>query len=295
MVILHTLQCSIRAVRLQPKILKQSFRYRLRPTLPCMLSAVQPFSLDCKVGVVVEQPKIELEGIGGASLRSSRRKVRQHVNPLTSKYQQPVQLEEGWLQKAFAQPHAKEFIIDIGSAKGSWAIAMCENNPDMNILGLEIRRPMVEMCLHRKCARKLNNIHFLSTNANVDLDTILANLNGAGVIISTVTIQFPDPHFKHKHKKRRLVNEQLVLSLATRLKSGTHVFIQSDIEELEQYMLSFFLGSPYFSVATGYDAVNLVSNKSPFAVQTEREIATLNASLPVFRMLFVRNDIMVEN
>jgi len=42
-----------------------------------------------------------------------------------------------------------------------------------------------------------------------------------------VTIQFPDPHFKNKHKKRRVVNPALVDTIVRHLAPGKHVFVQS--------------------------------------------------------------------
>lgn len=45
-------------------------------------------------------------------------------------------------------------------------------------------------------------------------------------------LQFPDPHFKRKHRKRRVVQEQLVRELAQLLRPGGRVFVQSDVEEV---------------------------------------------------------------
>lgn len=260
-----------------------------------VFTAGQPFSTDCKVEHNEDMRVSDTTSVDSPVKASSRaNKFRQHVNPLASTYQQPTQLQEDWVRQAYAHPHSTQFIVDIGSAKGTWGMATCEQNPAINILGLEIRRPVVEMCLHRKAVKKLTNIHFLSVNANVDLNSILASLHNAGVRVTTVTIQFPDPHFKMKHKKRRLVNHKLVQSLASRLQPGTQVFMQSDIEELEQHMVQHFLDSQYFCMAEGYAATELLTNKSPFPLQTEREIATLSASLPVFRMMFVRNDVAFD-
>ena len=58
--------------------------------------------------------------------------------------------------------------------------------------------------------------------------------------IKAVTVQFPDPHFKTRHKKRRVVNPDLVNSLAKHLAEGTLVFLQSDVQELEVDMISHF-------------------------------------------------------
>lgn len=59
---------------------------------------------------------------------------------------------------------------------GSWALKMAADNAGLHFLGLEIRRPVVDLCLRRKENSKLKNIHFLAVNANVDLDDILSSL-----------------------------------------------------------------------------------------------------------------------
>jgi tRNA (guanine-N7-)-methyltransferase len=216
-------------------------------------------------------------------------KVRQHVNPLASSFQVPITLEEGWLATAFAKPINRDFIVDIGCAKGTWALSMCKADPDINVLGLEIRKPMVQNCLLRKQSWGLTNVHFLSCNANVNIHRILIDIQKQGATVGTVTIQFPDPQFKERHKKRRLVNAIFVQNLSGALKEGTRVFMQSDVKELLEDMISHFLDSPYFVPAQGYDSTCLEGNTSPFPVQTEREVATLANSLPVYRMMFIRN------
>jgi tRNA (guanine-N7-)-methyltransferase len=216
-------------------------------------------------------------------------KVRQHVNPLASSFQVEIPLEEGWLATAFAKPINKEMIVDIGCAKGTWALTMCKSDPGINVLGLEIRKPMVQNCLIRKQSWGLTNVHFLSCNANVNIHRILTDIHKQGATVGTVTIQFPDPQFKERHKKRRLVNATFVQNLSSALQEGTRVFMQSDVKELLEDMISHFLDSPYFTPAQGYDSTCLEGNKSAFPVRTEREIATLANGLPVYRMMFIRN------
>jgi tRNA (guanine-N7-)-methyltransferase len=136
----------------------------------------------------------------------------------------------------------------------------------------------------------LDNVHFLASNANVDLQRVVADLNTQHVPIQMVTIQFPDPYFKKKQHKRRVVNADLVLTLARALSPSSVVFMQSDVQDVQEWMVECFGASGYFDAAEGYNAQSLVTNASPYTIQTEREIATVNKGMPVFRMLFSRND-----
>ncbi|RYY75836.1 tRNA (guanosine(46)-N7)-methyltransferase TrmB [archaeon] len=234
-----------------------------------------------------------------------RLKVRQHVNPLSSTYQRPLSLPNTWIQDAYPNSNLP-MVLDIGCAKGSWVLDMAAQHTHINFLGLEIRRPVVNLCLRRKQHRQLTNVHFLPSNANVDLENLLQSLHSHHVSIQCVCIQFPDPHFKVKHRKRRVVNKSLVNLLARQLPAGCKVFFQTDIEELAYDMWGHFATLPqYFRVGEGggegnnsvhssmdkrqWDSSQLDKNMSIFPVRTEREVATLHKGGEVFRMCMVRS------
>lgn len=221
--------------------------------------------------------------------RVRKLKARQHVNPLASNYQTALELPESWLQQSFSRP-GQDIILDIGCAKGSWALQYAQNHPEVNILGLEIRRPVVDYCNSRRRLLDLSNAHFLAVNANVNLESILSHLSQRSVIPHAITIQFPDPHYKTKHIKRRLVNKEFVTMLARHLPPQSQVFLQTDLDFLMEDMLSHFLSSSLFAA----DATSAVEkdkwseNASPFDIKTEREISVLLRGLPVYRILLRR-------
>ena len=115
--------------------------------------------------------------------RKKLRAIRQHVNPLSSLYQRPVDLPEGWVKAAFAKPYLP-FHIDIGSARGRFCIDMARENSEMNFLGLEIRRPCVEEALKKmeKYGIK-DNVHFVALNANVDIGRVVKDVQEQSEIV----------------------------------------------------------------------------------------------------------------
>ena len=60
-------------------------------------------------------------------------------------------------------------------------------------------------------------VQFVSTNANVSLAGLLASYPGP---LAEVYIQFPDPHFKRRHRKRAIFQPLLVAAVAERLQPG---------------------------------------------------------------------------
>ena len=207
-------------------------------------------------------------------------RVRQHVNPLSRKYQTPVQPPQ-WAMIYENSTHPLH--LDIGCARGVFPLEMAQAMPDWNFLGLEIREPLVDQANEWRRSLGLTNLHYLFCNANISLEPILASLPSG--VLRRVSIQFPDPWFKKRHQKRRVVQPQVVALLATYLPIGAEVFLQSDVLEVAAEMGDRFQEHPGF-LRQG-EAMWLPEN--PLPVATEREQYTLENGEPVYRTLFVRH------
>ncbi len=209
-----------------------------------------------------------------------RVRVRQHVNPLSKKYLTPV-TPPPW-EKVYHQP-LQPLHLDIGSARGEFLLDMATQNPDWNFLGLEIREPLVETAQELVAKLGLDNLHFIFCNVDNSLAPILASLPQG--LLKRVTIQFPDPWFKKRHAKRRVVKPELVNTLAKYLVKGGEVLIQSDVEAVAQEMCDRFTENPAFQrQGTEWLATN------PLPIPTERETYTIACKQPVYRALFVIGD-----
>ncbi|WP_027268921.1 tRNA (guanosine(46)-N7)-methyltransferase TrmB [Leptolyngbya sp. PCC 6406] len=205
-------------------------------------------------------------------------RVRQHVNPLSNKYQGiPALPDWGTLYPQPEQP----LHLDIGSAKGHFLRQMATHYPDWNFLGLEIRAPLVDYCLRQRDEAGQHNLHFLFCNANTSLQPLLASLPPA--TLQRVSIQFPDPWFKKRHQKRRVVQPELVACLAAVLPSGGDIVLQSDVLDVAVDMSDRFAEHPGF-----YQTPESWLPTSPFPAQTDREEVTLGKGLPVYRAIFVK-------
>ncbi|MDB9315164.1 tRNA (guanosine(46)-N7)-methyltransferase TrmB [Spirulina sp. CS-785/01] len=208
----------------------------------------------------------------------ARVRVRQHVNPLSQKYQDPIPLPN-W-EGVFANPQNPLF-VDIGCARGRFVLGMAQEWPEMNFLGVEIREPLVIEANEKRDRKGLSNLHYVFSNINVDLPCLLASLPPR--VLHTIAVQFPDPWFKKRHAKRRIVQPELVDAVAKYLPSGGQVFLQSDIEFVAVEMRDRFLAHPQFTP----QHPTLWLTENPFPVITERERATQNKGEPVYRCLLV--------
>ncbi|MGD1900658.1 MAG: tRNA (guanosine(46)-N7)-methyltransferase TrmB [Geitlerinemataceae cyanobacterium] len=208
-------------------------------------------------------------------------RVRQHVNPLSNRFKQPIAIPD-WSQ-IFGDLN-RPLAIDIGCARGRFVQQYAQLEPDWNFLGLEIRAPLVDAANEWREESGLNNVHFLFCNANVSLADLLQTYPASK--LQRASIQFPDPWFKKRHQKRRVVQPALVETLAKYLPVGGEMFLQSDVCEVQEEMCDRFAEHPAF-VRTSEDWLP----ENPMAVPTERELYTLENGEPVYRSLFVRQAI----
>ena len=255
----------------------------------------------------------------GASAKRLVRKVRHHVNPLASAYAKPAALDAGWFAAEFADP-TLPLTVDIGCAFGGWCLAAAAldaggadaaardaggldaggaagvarpSAAKRNFLGLEIRHPPVEVARARRDAAGLRNCAFLRLNANVDLGRVLADANAAGAPLERVLVQFPDPWFKKRHQKRRVITRELASTVAAALGAAAAaapapapaplLYVASDVLELAAHMRATFRATPGLVDALPPDAAEDADapetwrwlDASPLELPTEREAAVL--------------------
>jgi tRNA (guanine-N7-)-methyltransferase len=159
---------------------------------------------------------------------------------------------------------------------------MAKTELNWNFLGLEIREPLVIEANKWRDELGLTNLHYLFCNVNNSLRSLLSSLPKES--LQRVTIQFPDPWFKNRHAKRRIVQPELVAELAEFLVPGGIVFLQSDIDFVAEEMCSRFAEHPAFQRRGAGEWLA----ENPLPVPTEREIGTMKKDEPVYRAVFER-------
>ncbi len=215
------------------------------------------------------------EEIAPPSTPRLTQRVRNHVNPLSRRHQIPIDPPH-W-PDIYAGPD-QPLHLDIGTGSGRFLVALARQNPQWNFLGVEIRQPLVERANQWRDELELKNLHFLYANINVSLRRLFKP--GA---LSRLSIQFPDPWFKKRHHKRRVVQPELVKNLADLLQPNSPVFLQSDVEEVAVEMAERFLEHPAFE-----DPHQGRIDHNPLGVSTLREVQCLRLELPIYRYWIVR-------
>ncbi len=208
--------------------------------------------------------------------------MRQHVNPLSRFFQLPLDLPPPC--DLFENPNLP-IHLDIGSARGLFLLELAAMQPQRNHLGVEIRRPLVQAAQRDRDLHQQNNLHFLFCNANISLEDWLKALHPDQLHL--VSIQFPDPWFKQRHRKRRVLQPALLLAIASALHPGRQLFLQSDVLAVIEPMVTLIQLSSCFLRPKDDHLPWLIDN--PLPVATERERYVQKHGLKTYRILFERN------
>lgn len=135
---------------------------------------------------------------------------------------------------------SKEFsvdFVDIGCGYGGLLFKLSENFPGKNAFGIEIRDKVVNYVGDKIQALRFNenkyhNISVVRHNTMRHLTNFFRQNQ-----LEKIFICFPDPNFKTKNFRRRIVNKGFLTDYAYVLKNGGRIYCITDVEELHLWHL----------------------------------------------------------
>ena len=135
------------------------------------------------------------------------------------------ELSHSWTPEDwFERPAPLE--IDIGSGKGLFLANASTERPDHNFLGIEIISKYARFTAARLAKQNATNARILYGDARQLLHQWLsANSTLA------VHVYFPDPWWKKRHKRRRVMNSDFVGNVERVLVAGGKIHFWTDVEE----------------------------------------------------------------
>ncbi len=114
--------------------------------------------------------------------------------------------------------------IEVGSGKGLFMATESAAHPDHNFLGVEIVSKYALHSAERLRKAGVTNAIMASGNA----EPIFQKRVDAGTL-EAVHVYFPDPWWKKKHRKRRVVNETSVRNFLEALRPGGRFHFWTDV------------------------------------------------------------------
>jgi len=143
-------------------------------------------------------------------------RLRQHTNPLNYRgpYQGPAP------HKLLGGPVSE---LEIGPGLGELLVARARQDPDIRLLGVEVRRAYVEICNESLDKANVRNARAIYSEVRTDLDLLVPDAS-----LHRVYFMFPDPWFKRKHFKRRVMTTEFAKKLTRKLRVGAELHWATD-------------------------------------------------------------------
>ena len=138
-------------------------------------------------------------------------------------------------------------ILDIGMGFGGLTVALAKLFPDKLVLGMEIRAKLCEYVRLRIEALRLEHVGEYQNAACLRSNCMryLPNFFFKGQI-EKMFFCFPDPHFKAKNHRRRIVSHNLLTEYAYFIKPGGRLYTITDVHELHLWHVEKCTDHPYF-------------------------------------------------
>ena len=206
--------------------------------------------------------------------------MRQHVNPLSKVFKDIEPIPH---LKDIFNDHTKPLHLDIGCGSGNFLINLAKHNKNWNYIGLEIREKLVNKSKLKLKDESIDNLFFAFGNAEYLIEDCIGKFPDN--IVSSVSFNFPDPWFKKKHHKRRIIQPQLIYKIYQLMANGGYISIKSDVQELFEYMDLTINDSKLF-VTYDYQESEILDSYNPKKLKTNRENYVIGKKLKVFEKLY---------
>jgi len=168
-------------------------------------------------------------------------------------------------------------IVEVGSGKGLFLCRYASLFPNDEIIGLELAKKYAEMSQVK--LTKLGHVN--ASCLAVDAGRWMAEQ--PDLSLDEVHVYFPDPWWKKRHKKRRVLNENMVRNIERTLKQNGELHFWTDVLEYFESTLELL------AVHTKLNGPEFVPEALPendMDYRTHFERRTRLNQLPVYRSLF---------
>jgi tRNA (guanine-N7-)-methyltransferase len=116
--------------------------------------------------------------------------------------------------------------LEVGSGKGLFLASASAAATERNFLGAEIAVGYARMCAGKLVAAGRDNARVIQGDAGFLVKSLLPDACLAGM-----HVYFPDPWWKARHRKRRVLSEPFLLHAARALSPGAVLHVWTDVEE----------------------------------------------------------------
>ncbi|MFN8578450.1 MAG: tRNA (guanosine(46)-N7)-methyltransferase TrmB [Candidatus Sericytochromatia bacterium] len=125
----------------------------------------------------------------------------------------------------------KPIDIEIGFGKGQFIVEKAKLYKDINFIGFEVKKGLVDYTISLIEKNSLSNIYVEKSYANVSIPQKIPNES-----IRNIYVNFPDPWWKRKHKKRRILQTDYIKIFYNSLKEDGIIYVRTDVKEYSEFV-----------------------------------------------------------
>ena len=133
-------------------------------------------------------------------------------------------------------------VLEVGFGMGKSLVEMCQANPELNYIGIEVHTQGVAKLLRDAADFKVENLRVYEFDAIEILAHCIPDNS-----LQAMQLFFPDPWHKARHNKRRILTEMFAETIRKKLKVGGVFHMATDWEHYAEQMLDIM------EVAPGYE------------------------------------------
>ena len=169
--------------------------------------------------------------------------------------------------------------IEVGSGKGLFMQTASVDHPERNFLGIEIARKYAKHCASRLARQEQANAFMLQGDALGFISKHIADNS-----VAAIHVYFPDPWWKARHRKRRVMNEPFVKDITRCLIPNGILHFWTDVKEYFDVTLELLEGFPELR---GPNAVEEKTAEHDLDYRTHFERRMRKNDIPVYRSQFI--------
>jgi tRNA (guanine-N7-)-methyltransferase len=203
-------------------------------------------------------------------------RIRQHVNPLKSDLLEIADVPR-------LVPAAGQALdVELGCAEAHFLLDLGRADRETLFVGVEIRRELVTFTNRELARAGLDNVQLVFANMSVDMRRLFA----AGAV-RRFFLNFPDPWFKTRQHKRRVIGPELMTEIHRALAPRGELFVQTDIFELALDAMGALEGMAPARFANAHAPWSFLP-ANPYAAKSRRERQCEGEGTRVWRLLYRR-------
>lgn len=139
-------------------------------------------------------------------------------------------------------PTSQKVVMEIGFGMGEATALIARDFPDTGFFAVDVHRPGVGKLFSLIKEHQLQNLRVIQGDAHLVMHDMFADASLDGVHLF-----FPDPWPKKRHNKRRIVNENFLQQVASKLKPGGFIHIATDWVPYAEWIDEVFAATTLFT------------------------------------------------